>query len=112
MFAIASGSLTGLPIIARQREELLLTAAQSVFAVAILMNLRISVREAAALFGLFWAQFVLGAIVPDDAHGLELVIVSAVYLVLAVVILVRARGRMGALLHDGVRRPYAELASG
>src|SRR5205814_5534287 len=51
-FALASGSLHGLPIIARQREELLLTAAQSIFAVATLCSLSLSVREAAFLFGL------------------------------------------------------------
>ena len=47
-----------------QREELLLTAAQSLFAVAILINLEISVREAAALAGLFLIQFAMAAIVP------------------------------------------------
>jgi hypothetical protein len=46
VFAIASGSLDGLPIVSRQREELFLTAAQSVFAVAILTNFSISVKEA------------------------------------------------------------------
>ena len=39
VFAIASGSLAGLPVEPRQREELLLTAAQSVFAVATLASL-------------------------------------------------------------------------
>ena len=48
-----------------QREELFLTAAQSVFAVAVLANLSMSVREAWLLFGLFWAQFILGAMVPE-----------------------------------------------
>ncbi|MGH9190265.1 MAG: sodium:proton exchanger [Acidimicrobiales bacterium] len=112
VFAIASGGLDGLPIVARQREELLLTAAQSVFAVAILANLSISVKEAGVLFGLFWAQFVLGALVPESAHGLELVIVSVVYLVAAATILVRARRRMALLLRDGLRTSYAELSSG
>src|SRR4029453_9595424 len=69
VFAIASGSLSGLPVEAAQREELLLTAAQTVFAVALLVNLCISLREAFALFGLFWAQFVLGAVVPPSPRG-------------------------------------------
>src|SRR5438132_3338148 len=42
VFAIASATHHGLPIDAAQREELLLTAAQSVFAVAILANLSLS----------------------------------------------------------------------
>jgi cation:H+ antiporter len=109
VFAIASGSLDGLPILARQREELLLTAAQSVFALAILADLSMSVREAWALFGLFWAQFLLGAVLPASAHGAELVAVSVVYLVLAVAMLVRKRRHLVALMRDGLRAPYEHL---
>lgn len=111
VFALASGSTHGLPIIARQREELFLTAAQSVFAVAILINLSISVKEAAMLFALFWAQFVIGAVVPESLHGLELVAVGVVYLILAAFYIVRQRRSVPQLLRDGVRTDYAELTS-
>jgi cation:H+ antiporter len=110
VFAIASGGPHGLPIVPRQREELLLTAAQSAFAVAILANLSISVREALGLFALFWAQFLLGAVVPESWHGAERVIVACVYLALAAGILVRQRDRLPRLLRDGLRTSYAELA--
>ena len=80
-----------------QRGELLLTAAQSVFAVAILATLSLSLREAFALFALFWAQFVVGAVVPESAHGAELTIVSVVYLGLAGTILVRTAQPLGPL---------------
>jgi cation:H+ antiporter len=109
VFAIASGSLDGLPIIARQREELLLTAAQSVFAVAILANLSLSIREAGALFSLFWAQFLIGAVVPDSAHGVELVAVSILYLLLAVGVIVRNRRIIPPLFRDGFRTRYADM---
>jgi cation:H+ antiporter len=109
VFALASGSVHGLPIVARQREELFLTAAQSVFAVAILANLSISVKEAATLFALFWAQFVIGAVVPTSWHGAELVVVGAVYLVLAAGYFLRHRQAMPALLRDGLRTSYAHL---
>jgi cation:H+ antiporter len=109
VFAIASGSLDGLPIVARQREELLLTAAQSVFAVVTLSNLSLTNREAGALFGLFWAQFVVGAVVPESAHGTELVIVSALYLILAAMLLFNQRREVPRLLRRGFRTPYAEL---
>jgi len=109
VFAFASGSLHGLPIVAQQREELFLTAAQSVFAVAILTNLSISVREAGMLFGLFWAQFVLGAVVPESWHGGELVAVGIVYLLLAAVYFWRQRDAVPRLLRDGLRTNYAEL---
>lgn len=109
-FAIASGSLHGLPIIAEQREELLLTAAQSVFAVAILVNLRMSTREALALFSLFWAQFVVGAAVPESWHGAERVGVSVVYLLLGAWILVgHGRGALSTLFRNGFRAPYSSL---
>ena len=109
VFAIASGSLHGLPIVAQQREELFLTAAQSIFAVAILTNLSISVKEAGMLFGLFWAQFVLGAVVPDSWHGAELVAVGILYLVLAAVYFVRQRRQVPQLMRDGLRTNYADL---
>ena len=109
VFALASGSHHGLPIIARQREEVFLTAAQSVFAVAVLANLSISLKEAAMLFALFWAQFVVGAIVPASWHGRELIVVGVVYLVLAAGLLVRQRGALPKLVHDGLRTSYARL---
>ncbi|HVF14092.1 MAG TPA: hypothetical protein VM942_05790 [Acidimicrobiales bacterium] len=109
VFAIASGGFGGLPIVARQREELLLTAAQSVFAVAVLASLSISVKEALTLFSLFWAQFIIGAIVPESAHGIELVAVSILYLLLAAWIIIRSRKTIPKLLRDGLRTPYAEL---
>jgi cation:H+ antiporter len=109
VFALASGTLDGLPILARQREELFLTAAQSVFAVAILANLSLSIREALALFSLFWAQFVVGAIVPDSAHGVELVIVGVLYLVLAALMLLRTGRGLRRLVRDGLRTPHDEL---
>nr|MDQ3757780.1 sodium:proton exchanger [Actinomycetota bacterium] len=109
-FAIASNSTHGLPIIAEQREELLLTAAQSVFAVAILVNLRMSTKEALALFSLFWAQFVVGAVVPESWHGAERVAVSIVYLLLGAWVLVgQGRRTLGRLFYNGFRAPYATL---
>ncbi len=56
-YALSKGGLTPLPLDARQNEELLLTAAQSLFALAVLLSLSISLKEAAALAVLFLAQF-------------------------------------------------------
>lgn len=112
-FAISSGSLHGLPIIARQREELLLTAAQSVFAVATLVSLSMSNREAMGLFGLFSAQFALGAVIQDErSHELVLIAFSIVYLLLGAALLFRQRDRLRRLLRDGFRTPYAEMGNG
>jgi cation:H+ antiporter len=111
VFAIGVGGLHGLPIDPHQREELFLTAAQSFFALAVVATLSISTREALMLFGLFWAQFVIGAIVPDSFGGRELVIVGAAYLVLGLWIFARERGLLRPLVRDGFRTPYAQLAA-
>ena len=66
VFAISSGTLHGLPLDSLQREELFLTAAQSVFAIAVLASRSMSVREAWTLFGLFICQFVLGGVLPES----------------------------------------------
>ncbi len=109
VFAIAYGGLAGLPIDAHQREELFLTAAQSFFALAVLATLSISTREAMLLFGLFWAQFIIGAAVPESAGGIELVAVGIVYLLLGLLIFAREHRLIRPLLRDGFRTPYATL---
>ena len=111
VFAIASGGLHGLPIDGHQREELFLTAAQSFFAVAVLVTLSISTREALLLFSLFWAQFVIGAAVPDSFGGIELIAVGVMYVLLGAATLVRQRALLRPLLRDGFRTPYREMAT-
>ncbi|HEV3504823.1 MAG TPA: sodium:proton exchanger, partial [Actinomycetes bacterium] len=71
--------------------------------------LSISLREAFALFGLFWAQFLLGALVPSSSRGVELMVLSAVYIVLGVWLLARKHTAFRHLLRDGFRTPYSEL---
>jgi cation:H+ antiporter len=109
VFAVASSSLHGLPIEDVQREELFLTAAQSFFAVAVLVSLSISNKEALMLFGLFWAQFVLGGIVPESLHAMERIGVGTLYLLLGAIILYRERAAVRPLYRDGLRTPYHEL---
>jgi cation:H+ antiporter len=109
VFSIAAGGLHGLPIDAHQREELLLTAAQSFFALAVLATLSISTREALLLFTLFWAQFIIGAAVPESWELAERVGVSAAYIVLGLVIFAQNRTLIGPLLRDGFRTPYRQL---
>ncbi|MBV8951749.1 MAG: sodium:proton exchanger [Actinobacteria bacterium] len=110
VFAASAGGLHGLPLDALQREELFLTAAQSAFAVAILANRSISVREATWLLGLFLSQFVLGAALPHGLQALERVGVGTVYLGIAVVIFLRRKTAFARLLRDGFRTPVEELA--
>ena len=109
VFAISSASTHGLPISAVQREELFLTAAQSFFAVAILSNLSLSLREAGYLFGLFWAQFIVGALVPESLHAAERIGVGVLYLVLGVAYILRDRRRVPQLVRDAFMSSYAVL---
>ena len=110
VFAISSASLDGLPISAVQREELFLTAAQSFFAVAILSNLSLSLREAGYLFGLFWAQFIVGALVPESLHAAERIGVGVIYLLLGLIFILRDRRRVPLLLRDAFTTSHAEMA--
>jgi cation:H+ antiporter len=111
VFVAFGGTRAGLPIDSLQREELFLTAAQSAFAVAVLSNLRLNVREACALFGLFVSQFLLGAVLPEDARQWERVGVGIVYLVLAGLVILRDRRRVPRLFRDGFRTPVVEMVS-
>jgi len=84
IYSISAFKLQSLPLDARQSEEVLLTAAQSLFAVAILLDLKISWKDAFALFVLFIVQLMF--------PGVEVrYIISAVYIVLAIPILVKKR---------------------
>ncbi len=109
VFAIASASTHGLPIDAVQREELWVTAAQSAFAVAVLLNRSMSVTEAVTLFVLYIGNLI-SRIFPESIHDEARIGVGAIYIVLAVIVIVRNRRAVKPLLTDGFRRPYSELA--
>jgi cation:H+ antiporter len=94
---------TALPLDARQVDEVLLTAAQSLFGVAVLASLSLELGEAILLAVLFLAQFLLGGILRASLHNAgiadeELVIFSLAYLLLSVVFLYRARKTISELL--------------
>jgi cation:H+ antiporter len=109
VFAISAGHVSGLPLDSVQREELFLTAAQSVFAVAVLVSRSISVKEAIALLVLFLGQFVLGGVLPDGVRELERIAVGIMYLVLAAGILVHQRRYLRPLARDGLVVPVDQL---
>ncbi|HEY5076349.1 MAG TPA: sodium:proton exchanger [Acidimicrobiia bacterium] len=112
VFAISSGGLHGLPIDAVQREELFVTAAQSAFAVAVLANRRISVREAVILLGVWLAQLFTKLPLFESIHAEARIGIGVLYLAMAAVILWRQRAHLRPLLHDGLVVPVATLAAG
>jgi cation:H+ antiporter len=109
VFVIAGGALSGLPLDTRQREELFLTAAQSAFAVAVLVSRSISVREALALLGLFLGQFVLGGVLPPELREWERIGMGIFYLVLAAGVIVHQRRSVRPLMRDAFRTPVDEM---
>jgi len=87
IFCISSGKISAMVIDSRQIEELFLTSAQSIFAVAILANLNISIKEALILSILFFTQL----IIPTKEIRL---IYSFVYLGLTLFILFKEKRRL------------------
>ncbi|MFB4305389.1 sodium:proton exchanger [Actinomadura sp. GTD37] len=85
-----------LPLDSRQTEEVLLTAAQTVLGLALLVDLVFRRWEAAVLFALFAVQFVL----PDESARLVL---SGVYLAIGFSVLIARHRDLGAAMATVVR---------
>jgi cation:H+ antiporter len=84
VYAVSAGQVSPMEMDARQVEEILLTAAQSLFAVAILVNLSFSLGEAALIFVLFSTQL----LIPDPRFRYYY---SFLYILLAVGLIVFKR---------------------
>jgi cation:H+ antiporter len=96
VYSAGLGAPGALHLDSRQVEEILLTAAQSLFAVAILCNLRLSISEALVLFVLFASQL----LIPSQTvrYGFALI-----YITLGIAVLIRNRKDLPRLLHAGLR---------
>lgn len=83
-FLVSAGEFSftgGLPLDDRQREEIFLTAAQSAFAIAVFVNLRMSRPEATSLFLLFATQLFI-------TNEMARTIFAVAYTVLCIALLV------------------------
>jgi cation:H+ antiporter len=90
--AYALGAGTGpLPLLPRERIELLLTVGVALYAVAALVTLRLSRGDASLMFFLFSAQFLLPL-------GLTRVVIAMVFLALAVDVLIAERDQLRPLV--------------
>jgi cation:H+ antiporter len=110
VFALSATTTDGLPIDTNQRLELLLTAAQSLYAVAILVNLNLTVSGAATLLSLFGVQFVASITAPPAVNQAVIVVLSAVYLLLALGQFLRRRSRTLQVIRNGITTPFDVLA--
>ena len=126
VYSIALGGLGTLPFDQKQAAEIWITAAQSYFALAILCNFEISIREALVLFGLFVSQVVLEftlirgyAGMPFDSYEL-LLGYTALYLLLGTALFAVRRRALAELFglagdafrtamgHDSVHEEFAD----
>jgi cation:H+ antiporter len=89
-FLAGGGGAAGLELDARQTEEFILTAAQTLLGFAVLADLRLAIWESLALLGLFAAQFAF----PQPAVRLAF---AAAYVGLAALILVLRRRELPAI---------------
>lgn len=86
VYAIAAGSGAAMILDGRQKEELLLTSAQSLFAAIVISDFKFALWEAVLLMALFTGQFFF----PDESIRL---IFSGIYLVAAVGLLAKSKLR-------------------
>jgi len=122
VYSISLGAYGALPFDQKQAAEIWITAAQSFFALAILVNFNISLREAIGLLVLFlsqvFAEFLLirdaipaaiGSLVPqflfDVVPGTDpsyelLLVYTAVYMALGTVMFVRRRDSLRQLAEE------------
>jgi len=97
VFSLAFGGYGVLPFDAKQAAEIWITAGQSYFALALLVNFEISVRESVVLFGLFISQVVLEFMLirdlialPVDSYEL-LLVYTGIYLVSGTALFIQRR---------------------
>ena len=102
-YSLAKGGPAALPLDSRQVEEIFLTAAQSVFALAVLLSLSISLKEAGALAGLFLVQFAV------QAQTVRIGI-AVLYLALALIVFWQQRHEARAIWRWWRRHERAEEA--
>ncbi len=111
-YSLGAGRIAALPLNARQHEEFFLTAAQSLFAVALLLCLRLSLRSAVTLLGLFLIQLGLAfAFRNDEARTImALTYMAWFYLIMAIGLFLRSRAYVVNYIRIGLLNQPANNA--
>jgi cation:H+ antiporter len=117
VFSISAGQVGTLPFDQKQAAEIWITAAQSLFALALITNFEMSAREAIGLFLLFVSQViaeftviqVFGEPAATEISTTILYVYTAVYLVLGLALFVKRResfrellGRTGSTVRSAI----------
>jgi len=115
VYSLALGQYGALPFDQKQAGEIWLTAAQSLFALALIVDFEISIREAVALLVLFVTQVatefltIRGVLDLPLSEFEVLLVFSAVYVVLAVALFAARRdevARLGGQVQNTVSRRF------
>ena len=77
VFAIGAGEIAALHLDFNQKEEVFLTAAQSLFAVAVIANLTITRKEALMMLALFLGQFLFTSSPVRIGFGITYIVLAA-----------------------------------
>ena len=88
VYSVALGEPSAFPLDERQQHEVFLTAAQSVFAIALLLDLSLGIYGAGLIFALFAVQ----AIFPETR-----LLIGYLYLALTVIVILESRKRIGPI---------------
>ncbi len=115
VFSIFSGTLHGLPLGPVQRVELMVTAAQSVFAVAIVASRSVSTKEAWVMLSLFIFQLLESGVtelghISEETSAQARIGVGVVFLLAAAWVLRKDMGKLVRVVRDGLRTPWDQLA--
>jgi len=106
VYSIALGQYGALPFDQKQSGEIWLTAAQSFFAISLLVNFEISVREAVVLLVLFLTQvlsefLLIRGILELPISDYQLLLVfTGIYIVLGLVLFVARRKALGSIIRQ------------
>jgi cation:H+ antiporter len=104
VYSLGAGNIDALKFDFEQKEEVFLTAAQSLFAVAVISNLSISRSEALTMLALFFGQFLLPYSPVRIGFGIA-------YLVLAAAMFVTSEGVRHSLI-DSLRHVFISRRGG
>ncbi len=93
-YSLGRGGLAAMPLDPVQREEIFLTAAQSLFGSILIADLKLSRSDALMLLVLFWMQWIF-----PSPHAR--MILGWTYMLLAILFVLRDRSRMITLIRYG-----------
>lgn len=96
-YSLGAGHISAFPLDARQHEEFFLTAAQSLFAVALLLRLRLSLQSALWLLGLFLLQIALAFTFHNNEAKSIAVLTALAWLYIALAAILFAWNRLTLL---------------